>query len=514
LTQTPHRPRRNLRLTLFLASLTLVVGSLAMAESGRSRIIGTADRTARGAAPALDAPATHAAAGGHEDPVAPILLGVLVIILAARLGGHAFEAIGQPAVLGELLVGVLLGNLGLFGYHGLDFLKVDQEAVAPLFRTDHLALAGLTIDHLARIGVILLLFQVGLETSIANFRRVGMTAFVVAVLGVVAPMVLGYGVGAAMLPRQSWAVHLFLGATLCATSVGITARVLRDLKKTHTPEAQIILGAAVIDDVLGLLVLAVVQGIIASLAAPGGAGLDLGEIAWIFVKAIGFLFGALALGQYVSRSLFKVASRLHGGGLLVITALAFCFGLSYLASLVGLAPIVGAFAAGLILDRVQYRELAERGGHHELDELIRPIADLLVPIFFVMMGVQVDLRSFSSPTVLGLAGVLIAAAVLGKQVCALGVSDQALDRLSVGIGMIPRGEVGLIFAAIGRQLRVGGQRVVDSGTYSALVLMVIVTTLITPPLLKWSLDRFERRGNARADIATEPDAIHPADATA
>ena len=172
-----------------------------------------------------------------------------------------------------------------------------------------------------------------------------------------------------------------------------------------------------------------------------------------------------------------------------IASLAFCFTLAWLSSEVGLAPIVGAFAAGLILERVQYRELADREGLHDLEKLIKPLADLFVPIFFVMMGIQVNLASFADPHVLGLAAVLIVAAVIGKQLCGLGALERGLDRRSIGIGMIPRGEVGLIFAAIGRQLQVGGQRVVDEGVYSALILMVIATTLITPPLLKWSLDR-------------------------
>ena len=399
-------------------------------------------------------------------------------------------------MLGELVVGVLLGNLALVGFHGLDFLKIDYSQPILLDLHDYVRFAGITIDHLARIGVVLLLFQVGLETSIADFRRVGLSAFFVAVLGVVAPMLLGYGSGLLLTPNQDWTVHLFLGATLSATSVGITARVLRDLNKSTTRESQIILGAAVIDDVLGLLILSVVQGIIFSqnlaLATGQTAALDFSALAITCIKAVGFLVGALIVGHFVSRTLFKLASHLEGSGLLVVASLAFCFGLAWLSSVVGLAPIVGAFAAGLILERVQYRELADREGHHELDSLIKPLSDLFVPIFFVMMGIQVNLASFADPRVLGLAAVLIVAAVIGKQLCGLGALGRGLDRRSIGIGMIPRGEVGLIFAAIGRQLQVGGQSVVDEGIYSALILMVMATTLITPPLLKWSLGRRER----------------------
>jgi Kef-type K+ transport system membrane component KefB len=438
---------------------------------------------------------SHEPGAVEEDPIAPVLLGMIVILLTARLGGHVFESLGQPAVLGELVVGIILGNLSLLGYTGLDFLKVDYGQPMPWLPGDHLHTAGVSIEHMARIGIIMLLFQVGLEANIADFRRVGASALMVAVLGVVAPMALGWGAGAILLRGQSWAVPMFLGATLCATSVGITARVLRDLGRSTARESQIILGAAVIDDVLGLLVLSVVQGIILSLSAPGASGapsFDFASLAGIFVRALGFLAAALVLGQFVSRSVFKAASYLQGGGMLTVSALAICFSFAWLASKMGLAPIVGAFAAGLVLEKIQYRELAERQGVRELEDLIRPIADLLVPIFFVMMGVQVDLRSFIDPRVLGLASVLLLAAVIGKQACALGVLERGLDRLSVGIGMIPRGEVGLIFAAIGRQLRIGGQRAVDDGTYSALVVMVIATTLITPPLLKYSLERSSR----------------------
>ena len=422
----------------------------------------------------------------------PVLTGIVIIILAARVGGHVFERYGQPGVLGELVVGVILGNLSLAGIHGLDFLKVDYDQLDAV-RMDNLwHCSGITIDQLSRIGVLLLLFQVGLETSVADLRRVGGSALLVAVLGVVAPMGLGWAVGAALLPGRPWAVPMFLGATLCATSVGITARVLRDLGRSTSPEARVILGAAVIDDVLGLVVLAMAQGVIASMAAAGSGSepsFGAAELAIIVAKALGFLAAALLFGQYVSRTLFKAASVLHGSGLLIVTALALCFSFAWLAGEVGLAPIVGAFAAGLILERVQYRELAARAGQHELEELIRPLADLLVPVFFVMMGIQVDLRSVADPSALGLAAALIAAAVVGKQACALGVLGRGVDRLSVGLGMIPRGEVGLIFAAIGRQLRIGGERVVDGETFSALVIMVMVTTLVTPPLLKWSLGR-------------------------
>jgi Kef-type K+ transport system membrane component KefB len=242
----------------------------------------------------------------------------------------------------------------------------------------------------------------------------------------------------------------------------------------------------VIDDVLGLVILAVVTGVIA--AADRGGALALTDVALILGKAGGFLVVSLVLGVLFSRKLFSLASRLRARGVLLAIGLAFCFLLSWVAHLIGLAPIVGAFAAGLILEQAHYRDFVDRG-EHGLEELIHPISSFLVPVFFVVMGARTDLRSFARPGVLGLAAALTAAAIVGKQACSLGVLGAGVDRLSVGLGMIPRGEVGLIFANIGLALAVGGQRIVDDAVFSAVVVMVIVTTMVTPPALKWSLGR-------------------------
>jgi len=410
---------------------------------------------------------------GHADPIAFVALALAVILAGAKLGGHLAERIGQPAVLGELLVGILLGNLHLVGIDGLESIK-----------------ANTTVDALARLGVILLLFEVGLESTVVDMLQVGARSLVVAVLGVVAPWVLGWAVGAFMLPQHSVYVHVFLGATLTATSVGITARVLRDLGRAQAPEARIILGAAVIDDVLGLVILAVVGSLIA--AANTGSALSWSGVAFVIGKAIVFLFGALSLGLWLSPQAFRVTARLRGQGVLLATGLIFCFLLAWLASVIGLAPIVGAYAAGLILEQGHYRAFTEKG-EHSLEELVRPIASFLVPVFFVLVGMGVELSAFANREVLGLAGLLTVAAIVGKQLCALGGLGTRLDRLSIGIGMIPRGEVGLIFANIGLGLTIKGEHVIDRGVYSAVVIMVMITTLVTPPLLQWSLARGEAR---------------------
>jgi Kef-type K+ transport system membrane component KefB len=422
-------------------------------------------------AAAFLAPVTAAMTTAQTDPVAAVVLALAVILAGAKLGGDLAVRVGQPAVLGELVVGIALGNLDLFGL--------------TWFR----GLAGnATIGILAQIGVVILLFQVGLESTVRDMLRVGVPSLLVAVLGVVTPFALGWGVGAWILPHESVYAHAFLGATLTATSVGITARVLADIGKSQTPEARVILGAAVIDDVLGLVILAVIGGII--LGVDRGQPLSFGETGLVLGKAALFLFGALGLGVALSPRLFALASRLRGPGALLATALVVCFSFSYAAAAIGLAAIVGAYAAGLVLEDVHFREFEQRGEQH-LRDLIAPIASFLVPVFFVLMGLRVDLRSFAQPEVLGLAALLIVAAIAGKQACALGAVGGGLDRMSIGIGMIPRGEVGLIFASIGTTLTVGGQAVVSPAVFSAVVVMVVVTTLVTPPALAWS---FSRRG--------------------
>src|SRR5262245_10602956 len=399
----------------------------------------------------------------HHDPVAPVLIALAVILVAARLGGEAATRLGQPAVLGELVMGVVLGNLKLLGWDGFASFTTDPA-----------------LAILAGLGVMLLLFEVGLESTVGQMLQVGASSFVVAVLGVVAPFALGWLTGAWLHPSAGGYAHAFLGATLCATSVGITARVLQDLGRSRTTEARIILGAAVVDDVLGLIVLAVVGGLVA--AADGGAVLSAGAIALILVKAVVFLAGSLVLGTWLSPALFRQASRLRVRGVLLALGLSFCFLLAWLADALGLAPIVGAFAAGLILEERHDRPFAERG-ERGLSESIHPITALLAPVFFVIMGMRTDLRSFAQPGAPLLIVVLTIAAIAGKQVCGLGVLGAGADRLSVGIGMVPRGEVGLIFAGLGLTLRLRGEAIVDAVTYAAIVAMVILTTLVTPPAL-------------------------------
>jgi Kef-type K+ transport system membrane component KefB len=267
--------------------------------------------------------------------------------------------------------------------------------------------------------------------------------------------------------------------------VGITARVLKDLNASQSNEARVILGAAVIDDVLGLVVLAIIAGVIEA-AARGGA-LEASGIALIVAKAFVFLVGAIAIGAYLSPLVFRHALVLRAKGVVLALSLAFCFGLSWLAGLAGLAPIVGAFAAGLVLEDVHFEDHLKRG-EHPLHESLHALSGLLVPVFFVRMGMMVDVSAFLRPSVLGFAVVLTLAAMVGKWACGL-VTPRGVSRLSVGIGMMPRGEVGLIFAGIGAGLVLDGHPVVGADTYAAAVFMVVLTTMATPPLLLWSLRR-------------------------
>src|SRR5688572_16987515 len=406
------------------------------------------------------------------DPA--VLIGVAVMLVAAKLAGEVFERVRQPAVLGELLAGVLLGNLVIFGFTSIEPLKTNE-----------------TIAALAELGVIILLFEVGLESDLRQMMEVGRSSLLVATLGVVAPFLLGWVVSAYFLPDVATLTHVFIDAILCATRVGITAGVFRDLGKLATREARIVLGAAVIDDVMGLLILAVVSGAIRA-AAVGGSlcGVDVGLIS---VKSIAFLIAAIAIGHLLMPRMLRGAGRLETRGVLLTLAISFCLFLSWAAAKVGLAPIVGAFAAGLILDEVHYKPTGGRV-ERDLHDLLQPVSTVLIPIFFVLMGLKVDLRLFARSDILGFAAALTIAAIVGKQVCALGVVERGVNRLAIGLGMIPRGEVGLIFAGIGATLMLPSgngvsEPVVNGATFGAVVIMVIITTLITPLALKWSLEK-------------------------
>lgn len=496
-----RRKIRTLILALFVAAVFTVLG-IAQPVSDPVELghtVETATTTTLGGSPLPAGHATpqvenseHTAAHdeghGTHEAIPKVLFALLLILLVAKLGGDLMERVGQPAVLGELIVGIILGNLALFQLGALNtFLgSILQDPTTNSF---------LTI--LAEIGVILLLFEVGLESTVREMVSVGLSSFVVAILGVVTPLGLGFGIGRFFLPQEPWTVHLFIGAVMAATSVGITARVLRDLNQMNRRESKIILGAAVIDDILGLVVLAVAQG--AVVAANSGTSLSIGAVLIIVFKAVGFFVAAIAVGLVVSPRMYRAATFLRVQGVLLTLTLGWCFLIAYLGSLVGVAPIVGAFAAGLVLEDATFKDW--HGKEAELEDLLHPITAFLVPVFFVHTGMNVRLETFANVSILGFAAVLTIAAILAKQVCALGVWDKTLNRLAIGIGMIPRGEVGLIVASIGRTMKTQeGHPVINDDTFSAVVIMVVVTTMITPPALKWSMLRGTRNSDRTSTI--------------
>lgn len=441
----------------------------------------------------------------HGDPVVPILIASIFITLSAALGGLLMKWIKQPAVLGELLVGLLAGNLGY--YLGNPTLMVLREGdnlsrVASLALTSSNTIADAArkilppgphtdmlaqilsrpqgptyisvyafIDVVSRLAILVLLFMVGLEISLVEMRRVGKYATYVAVLGIVLPMALGMGAMKLLHPDNPLAVDLFVGGILTATSVGITARVLRDIGRETTEEARIILGAAVIDDVLCLIVLAVVSG----LAVTGT--ISFASIALTTGKAALFLVVSLGVGIWLTPKLVRNLAAFGVHNLKLLFGVSFALLLAWLANVAELATIVGAFAAGMVLNSFFDREV----GGASLHALLSPIESLVVPLFFVWMGIQVKLETMASKGVIiaGLALTLVA--IVGKVAAGWGCPPR-MNRLAVGFGMMPRGEVGLIFAGIGR-----GIGVVDEGLFSAIVLLVMATTVLAPILLRATL---------------------------
>ncbi|HEY0305568.1 MAG TPA: cation:proton antiporter [Longimicrobiales bacterium] len=378
---------------------------------------------------------------------------IAIILAAAKLGGELAIRLGQPAVLGELLAGVLLGS-SVFGV-----IPADGQ------------LHG-TIGLLAEIGVVLLLFEIGLETDLREMFSVGRAAVTVAMVGVIAPFALGFGTWALM-TGDAGTTAIFVGATMTATSVGITSRVLSDLGQMNTREARVILGAAIIDDVLGLVILAIVSGLAA------GAALSVTGVALKFAVAVGFLVAAVVLGRWFVPKLFSVLERMQVRGVLFVAAFSFVLALAALAGSAGSALIIGAFAAGLILSSTNHFDLITRNMH--------PVSDIFAPIFFVYVGSSVNVALLNpassqfSPTVLVVAAALLAVAVIGKLASgfAVGWGRDKLSHLAIGIGMVPRGEVGLIFAHLGLD-----NGVIDESAFNALVLVVMLTTFVAPPLLK------------------------------
>lgn len=395
-------------------------------------------------------------------------IALALILIFSKVFGELAERIKQPSVLGELVAGIILGGSVL--------------AIVPSVA----GMAGYNTFHLlAEVGVAILLFEIGLETDLKDLIKVGFTSMLVAIVGVIVPFALGfasilvfekYGMLGNVDPNFTILIAITAGATLTATSVGITARVLSDMNRLQSGEAKIILGAAVIDDILGLIILGVVSGLIESSESGIGVSVSTASVGIIFLKAFGFLFAAIIIGNLISKRLFNLVEKMRVRGVLLLSALSFAFIFAYLASLVGLAPIVGAFAAGLVLANTnQFKSIEER---------LKPVSDFFTPIFFIMVGAAVDVSVFNpfvkeNIPILLIALILFIVAVVGKLVSGFAVLQKGIKKSVVAVGMIPRGEVGLIFAQMG--LTYG---IFTSELFSAVTVMVMLTTFIAPPLLK------------------------------
>lgn len=414
--------------------------------------------------------------------LASVLLSLVTVYMAAKIGGELCARINLPPVLGELVGGVVVGISAL---HLIVFPEVAGEADSLLMQLVEWT-AGLqsqsegaiavfqgeseVISILAELGVIILLFEIGLESDLKELIKVGPQAAAVAIIGVVVPFAAGTA-GLIALFGVSTIPAVFAGAALTATSIGITAKVLAEMQQLSSKEGQVIIGAAVLDDVLGIIVLAVV----ASLAKTGE--IEILNVVYLIAGAAIFLVGSIFLGRLLSPYFVIVVDQLRTRGQVIISSLIFAFVLAYIAAAIQLEAILGAFAAGLIL--------AETSKRKEIEEQISPIADMLVPVFFVTVGAKTDLSVLNPLEPANREGLIIASflvivAILGKVVAGLGVFGKPeVNKLAVGVGMIPRGEVGLVFAGVG-----AASGALSESLEAAIIVMVILTTFLAPPLLR------------------------------
>lgn len=430
--------------------------------------------------------------------LASVLLSLITIYFAAKVGGEICARINLPPVLGELVGGVAVGISAL---HLIVFPEAASEGTNSLVMSFLQATAGLqpesvlavfqaeseVISVLAEIGVVILLFEIGLESDLKELIRVGPQAAVVAIVGVVAPFAAGTA-GLIAIFGVPTIPAVFAGAALTATSIGITAKVLAEIQRLSSKEGQIIIGAAVLDDVLGIIVLAVV----ASLAKTGE--IQVTNVVYLIAGAAAFLIGAIFIGRLLSPYFVSLVNQMQTRGQLILSSLVFAFALSYIATVIQLEAILGAFAAGLIL--------AETDKRKDIEEQIIPIADMLVPVFFVTVGARTDL-SVLNPAVpanregLIMAAFLIVVAIIGKVITGFTVFGQPnINRLAIGVGMVPRGEVGLVFAGVG-----SASGVLSESLEAAIIVMVIMTTFVAPPLLRVV---FNDSQQAQPDAAEPP----------
>lgn len=452
----------------------------------------------------------HAASG---DKFAEIYLLIFFILAGAVLGRFIAKKVKQPAVLGELIVGVIIGVV-LYQFNSPIITLIrnqdevnkivennlsehitwresveknvprdsDGDNLSILLQSEEFPSYNLTVQAiflLSNLGVLLLLFVVGLQSSMEEMASFGGAAMSTALIGIIAPSLLGYFVAKTLLPDHDPNFYLFVGATLCATSIGITARVLKDMNRLNLPESKIILGAAVIDDILGLIILAVVAGIISS------GSIEVSTVVIILLKAILFLGTIMFIGKKYLGKQIKIYVVLDHKNARLLFPFALLMLMAWLSDMIGLASIVGAFAAGLII-KEEYFNDALNNSHKSVKDVIEPIEAIFAPVFFVIMGLQVDITSFADLNILGTALILTLVAIFGKLIS--GIFAKGMNKTIIGIGMVPRGEVGLIFASIGK-----GLGILDSSLFSGIVIIVILTTFVTPPALKWAFEKHDKK---------------------
>ena len=405
-----------------------------------------------------------AAVGGTGEHIGESLLWAAGLLLVAFVFGRLFVKLGQAAVLAWIALGIGLSAAApTLLKNGIDLEQ-------------HIAHDPI-ISALAGLGVIVLLFVAGLENTYGEMAKVGVSAFLVAILGMAVPFGLGFGL--ALLFGMEVNVAIFIGAAMTATSVGITKSVLTDLGLAKGKDGRTVLAAAVIDDIGGLIILAVVVGLVSS------GGVDAGGILLLVVKAIALVVGGKLIGITIAGPM----SRLTGRYLKGIAGMAF-FGFVIMligagvARLLGLEEIIGAFVAGLMLEEVHWKQF-----HHDwnMEEVFKPFEEVLVPLFFVLVGMQVDVATLLQGEVLLFGSLLSLLAIIGKVVSGLG-AGRGSDRMMIGLSMVPRGEVGIVFALIG----ITTAAVLSPAQFSQIIFMVVVTTFFAPLALSLHAKRKEK----------------------
>ena len=405
-----------------------------------------------------------------------ILVTLVVLYALARAGTVLVSRFGLPGLIGEIIMGVVIANLGIGDFSLMEFLDLGMPA--PGVEGDHGSGVYPIVYAMAELGVIFLLFTVGLETKVNDLMKSGKAAFFCALMGVIVPFILGF---ALIMGTEGNMNHaLFLAAAMVATSVGITARIIKDLKLMDTREARIIIAAAVIDDVLGMIVLAIVKGM-----AESGE-LSILNVASITLQAVVFVLVVIAICKWVIPRIYdyfedrkkakEAAGKVPFSTNKLVLAIIVCLAMAALAEFIGLAAIIGAFLAGMMF--------ADHAWEWDLESKIDSISTFLLSVFFLNVGLQVDIGTLGDTSVLVLVVVVIILAVISKLVgCSLGakMGDRSLDSSSlkiIGFGMAPRGEVGIIVAAIG--LASGAM---SQDLYAVVVLMSVITTIIAPPII-------------------------------